>query len=135
EMFEHEGVRRPLFYGPEDMTLATYHDTVRHRPYIDALLEPDAARFFDVFATHGYSDGAKADTRHDAEAYWNSIKRFGRPYWITEGGSGGHEWPEPVSGGIAPRLHVALAKANVSLFTAWQVNAPPGGASEHDIMA
>lgn len=134
EMFEREGVRRPLFYGPEDMTLATYDDKVRHRPYIDALLQSPAARFFDVFATHGCSDGVNPDGRHNAAAYWKSIKNFGRPYWITEGGSGEHAWPEPVTGGIAPRLHAALVQANVSLFTAWQVNGEAGKSGDHHIM-
>ncbi|MGH8021297.1 MAG: hypothetical protein ACREIA_24055, partial [Opitutaceae bacterium] len=32
EMFESEGVRKPLFFGPEDMTQAAYADAVRHRP-------------------------------------------------------------------------------------------------------
>lgn len=135
EMFEREGVRRPLFFGPEDMTRATYNDQTRHRPYIDALLQPSTARFFDVFATHGYSDGVNPDDRNDAAAYWRSIKRFGRPYWITEGGTGEHQWPAPVTSGIAPRLHTALAEANVSLFTAWQVNGQEGGTSTHHIMA
>ncbi len=135
EMFEREGVRRPLFYGPEDMTRATYNDAERHRPYIDALLQPSTARFFDVAATHGYSDGVSPDDRNDAASYWNAIKGFGRPYWITEGGTGGHSWPEPVTNGIAPRLHTALTRANVSLFTAWQVNGIKGEQSQHHIMS
>jgi O-glycosyl hydrolase len=134
EMFEREGVRRPLFFGPEDMTAATYDDRKRHRPFIDALLQSPAERFFDVFATHGYSDGVKTDARQNAVAYWGSVRPFGRPYWITEGGSGEHEWPKPVTEGIAPRLHTALARANVSLFTAWQVNGATGENGEHHLM-
>ena len=134
EMFEREGVRKPLFFGPEDMTHATYGDTARHRPFIDALLNSGAARYFDVFATHGYSDGVQADSRNNAVAYWRSIERFGRPYWITEGGSDEHAWPAPVVSGIAPRLHVALTEANVSLFTGWQLTSGPGNATGHHFM-
>jgi O-glycosyl hydrolase len=134
EMFEREGVRRPLFYGPEDMTVATYNDRDRHRPYVDALLQSPAARYFDAFATHGYSDGVNPDGRHNAGEYWKSIKGFGRPYWITEGGSGEHQWPGPVTTGIGPRLHAALVQANVSLFTAWQVNGESGKSGDHHIM-
>ncbi|BET68264.1 hypothetical protein ASA1KI_31820 [Opitutales bacterium ASA1] len=133
-MFEAEGVRKPLFFGPEDMTLANYDDAVRHRPYVDALLESDAARYFDALATHGYSDGVRSDAHNDAVAYWRSVAHLGKPYWITEGGSGEHAWPEPVLTGIAPRLHLALVGANVSLFTGWQLASNEGKASEHEFM-
>ncbi len=134
EMFAAEGVRKPLFFGPEDMTLAHYGDSQRHRPYVDALIGSGAARYFDVLATHGYSDGVRADGNNDAVAYWQSVRHLGLPYWITEGGSGGHAWPEPVTTGIAPRLHIALSRANVSLFTGWQLASSPGQPSDHDFM-
>ncbi|MCF3649398.1 GDSL-type esterase/lipase family protein [Synoicihabitans lomoniglobus] len=121
EMFARERVRQPLFFGPEDMTLATYADEDRHRPYVDALMAPAVAPYFDAFATHGYSDGVNADTRLNMVAYERLVAHFGRPYWITEGASGGHEWPDVMEGGLASRLHVALARANVSLFTGWQL--------------
>ncbi len=134
ERFEAEGVRKPLFFGPEDMTMATYRDEQRHRPFIDALLQPDVAKYFDVFATHGYSDGVRGDGRNTPVGYWESVKSFGRPYWITEGGTGRHTWPSPVARGVGPQLHVALTRANVSLFTGWQLTSNPGRASEHDFM-
>lgn len=135
EMFEAEGVRKPLFFGPEDMTGATYHDEIRHKPFVDALMAPEVARYFDVFATHGYSDGVASDSENDSIAYWESIAHLGYPYWITEGGTGGHIWPEPVTTGIAPRLHTALALSNVSLFTGWQLTgSPEEGGTEHDFM-
>lgn len=134
EMFESEGVRKPLFFGPEDMTMATYADAVRHRPYIDALMQSGAAPYFDALATHGYSDGVRGDRNNSAVAYWESVGHLGKPYWITEGGSGEHAWPAPVTTGIAPRLHHALARANVSLFTGWQLTSNRGQASEHDFM-
>lgn len=134
EMFEAEGVKKPLFFGPEDMTQANYSNEVRHRPYVDALMQPDVKKYFDAFATHGYSDGVNEDDRNSAEAYWNGIKQFGLPYWITEGGSGEHEWPRPLIDGIAPRLHAALAKGNVSLFTGWQLTDEPHISSHHEFM-
>ena len=134
EMFAAEGVRKPLFFGPEDMTRATYADAVRHQPYVDALMQPAVEAYFDVFATHGYSDGVQGDERENAVAYWQAIKRFGRPYWSTEGGSGDHDWPAPVTSGIAPRLHLALTQANVSLFTGWQLTSGRSKPSHHDFM-
>jgi uncharacterized protein YjdB len=113
-------VDRPLIFGPEDMTLAHY-GTLRHKQYVDALLADDVADYFDIFATHGYTDGVQGGSSLDPAVYWNSIKQFDRPYWITEGGTGGHDWPEPITEGIGSYLHYALAEGNASVFLAWQL--------------
>lgn len=123
--FEKENEQRPIIYGPEDMTMATYKEndrSSRHTPYIDALLEPEIAQYFDVFATHGYTDGVQAGGKLDPKRYWNSIKQFNRPYWITEGGTGGHEWPIPIENGIASYIHHALVDGNVGAFVCWQIS-------------
>jgi glucuronoarabinoxylan endo-1,4-beta-xylanase len=134
EMFESEGVRKPLFFGPEDMSMANYDDEVRHRPFIDALMQPDVARYFDVFATHGYTDGVRGDGSLPPVRYAKSVEQFGRPYWITEGGTGAHTWPDALTKGVAIGLHVALAQANVSLICGWQLSSEPGRASSHEFM-
>lgn len=134
EMFAAEGVTKPLFFGPEDMTKANYADAVRHRPYVDALMQPEVAPYFDVFATHGYSDGVREDDANTPAAYARGIAPFGRPYWITEGGTGSHAWPEVVERGLVARLHVALTRGNVSLFCGWQLSGRPGHANEHNFM-
>lgn len=134
EMFEREGVKKPLFFGPEDMSQANYNSERRHKPYIDALMQPDVRKYFDALATHGYSDGVNTDSEENPVAYWNSVKHLGLPYWITEGGTGDHDWPAPVTTGIAPRLHVALVDANVSLFTGWQLTSTKDDQSYHDFM-
>ncbi len=137
-MYEHEGVERPLIYGPEDMTMARYYpggvggDAARHNPYVDALMEEDTAKYFDIWATHGYSDGVNAGNAMDPAAYWNSIKQFGRPYWITEGGTGGHDWPTPITNGVASHIHHALTGGNVSAFVSWQIT--DGERSTHGLM-
>ena len=125
EQFEKEKKQRPIIYGPEDMTLATYetdNQNGRHTPYVDALMEEDVAPYFDVFATHGYTDGVEAGGRLDPKKYWESIKQFDRPYWITEGGTGGHEWPVPIENGIGSYIHHALEDGNVSAFVCWQIS-------------
>lgn len=126
--FEKEDTARPLIYGPEDMTLATYNPNgqgeTRHTPYVDALLKEDVASYFDIFATHGYTDGVNAGGKLDPEAYWESIKQFNRPYWITEGGTGEHDWPAPITNGIASFIHHALTDGNASAFVAWQISEP-----------
>ncbi len=123
--FEMENAQRPIIYGPEDMTLAIYeprNKNGRHTPYVDALMEEDVAPYFDVFATHGYTDGVEAGGRLDPKRYWESIQSFGRPYWITEGGTGGHEWPVPIENGMASYIHHALVDGNVSAFVCWQIS-------------
>ncbi|HLU93477.1 MAG TPA: hypothetical protein VKZ54_05100, partial [Membranihabitans sp.] len=125
QRFEQEGSARPIIYGPEDMTLATYepdNPTARHSPYVNALMQEEVAPYFDVFATHGYTDGVQAGGRLDPRKYWESIKQFGRPYWITEGGTGGHEWPTPIEDGVASYIHHALVDGHVSAFVCWQIS-------------
>ncbi len=125
QRFEQEGSARPIIYGPEDMTLATYepdNPTARHSPYVNALMQEEVAPYFDVFATHGYTDGVQAGGRLDPKKYWESIKQFGRPYWITEGGTGGHEWPTPIEDGVASYIHHALVDGHVSAFVCWQIS-------------
>lgn len=127
QMYESEGMEKPLFYGPEDMTLASYNpegtsmDDTRHNGYVEALMADDVAPYFDVWATHGYSDGVTAGDKLDAGKYWSRIKQFGRPYWITEGGTGEHAWPTPIMDGVGGQLHYALSEGNVSAFVAWQI--------------
>ena len=132
QAFAAQGVDKPLFFGPEDMTWANY-SSARHKSYVDALMAPEVAKFFDVFATHGYTDGVQAGSTMDPALYWESIKQFDRPYWITEGGTGGHDWPEPIESGISAYLHYALAEGNVSAFEAWQIDGL--NPDEHSIMA
>src|SRR5690606_17643017 len=68
----------------------------------------------------------------DPGKYWESIKQFGRPYWITEGGTGAHEWPAPVRNGVAAHMHHALTGGNVSAFVSWQITDPL--ANTHGLM-
>lgn len=124
ERFEMEGMQRPIIYGPEDMTLAYYEPDKpqgRHTPYVDALMDEEIAPYFDVFATHGYTDGVQEGGSLDPKRYWESIQHFDRPYWITEGGTGGHEWPAPIEQGIGSYIHHALVDGHVSAFVCWQI--------------
>lgn len=130
QAFDASSIDRPIIFGPEDMTLA-YYGTLRHNAYVDALMANDVEGYFDVFATHGYTDGVQGGGTLDPAVYWNSIKQFGRPYWITEGGTGGHDWPTPITSGIGAYLHYALEAGNASAFVAWQLQ---GLADEHNVI-
>lgn len=59
------------------------------------------------------------------------IEDTGKPLWITEGGTGGHHWPEPLTG-IAAAIYNAAVYGNVSAFTPWQVTDPH--ANTHGMM-
>lgn len=125
QRFEQEGTQRPIIYGPEDMTLATYepqNQSTRHTPYVDALMQEEVVPYFDVFATHGYTDGVQVGGSLDPKKYWESVMQFGRPFWITEGGTGGHDWPVPIEDGVASYIHHSLVDGHVSAFVCWQIS-------------
>ena len=103
-------------YGPETMTGFNWANA--NPMYVKA-----AGEQLDVFATHGYSDGFNADNSAKSSwDFWNLVKDQGRPYWVTEGGTGGHDWPKPVNG-MAMCLHNALVYGNASAVMPWQVTA------------
>jgi len=94
---------------------------------------PGALAALDVFASHGYEDGVKAEmSATSSRRFWDLIKDTGKPFWITEGGTGGHDWPEPIQNGIGNALHNALAAGNCSAFVPWQIT--ENRKSTHGIM-
>lgn len=131
EQLEAEGYRHVLIYGPETMTGGYF--TASNRVYLDAYMSnPRAAAQIDVFATHGYTDGFTADLSQDASAQFRElVADLGRPYWVTEGGTGGHEWPEPLTG-VAAAAHYAFVSGHASAFVPWQVTGFE--ASTHELM-
>ena len=107
-------------FGPETMTgfnwpgaNPSYLKAIKDDPYLQKRLG--------VYATHGYSDGFNADNSAKSSwDFWNLVKGDGRPYWVTEGGTGGHDWPAPVDG-VAMCLHNALVAGNASAVVPWQI--------------
>jgi O-glycosyl hydrolase len=55
-----------------------------------------------------------------------------KPFWITEGGTGGHDWPAPIQQGVGNALHNALVAGNCSAFVPWQIT--EGNKSIHALM-
>ena len=83
---------------------------------------PQALAALGVFATHGYEDGVKDElSANSSRRFWDLIKDTGKPFWITEGGTGGHDWPEPIQKGVGNALHNALVAGNCSAFVPWQI--------------
>ena len=122
EAMQKAGLGDVLLFGPEDMT-GHLHDQGT-KGMIEAILrDPKAKAQLDVFATHGYEDGVKADmSENSSRRFWEFVKSEGKPYWVTEGGTGSHDWPKPVVQGVALAAHNALAAGNASAFVPWQVS-------------
>lgn len=116
--FAKEGERLPPLFAPETMT----HDVEGNRAYLEALFRrPLVAEHLAALATHGYVDGYKSDEDPDSPARFLKLARpFGKPVWVTEGGTGLHEWPEPIHG-IGTALINTLVRGNAALVTPWQV--------------
>jgi glucuronoarabinoxylan endo-1,4-beta-xylanase len=122
EMLDGEGYKHVRTFGPETMTSHLYEGGTG--PYVKAVLgSPKARDAVGVFATHGDEDGVKAETSAGpARRFWELVKDAGKPFWITEGGTGGHDWPAPIQkGGVAVGLHNALVGGNCSAFVPWQI--------------
>jgi len=132
EMLDAEGYGHVKIFGPETMTSHMYEGGTGS--YVKAIVEnPKALKSLDVFATHGYEDGVKAEMSATSSGrFWDMIKNTGKPFWITEGGTGGHDWPEPIQNGIGNALHNALVAGNCSAFVPWQIT--EGRKSTHGIM-
>lgn len=124
DALEKAGHGQVLIFGPEDMTGHNYAGGTKS--YVDEFMKnPAAKRHLDRFATHGYTDGVVADTSQDSSAkFWELIKPFNKAYWMTEGGTKGHTWPEPIRSGIAQAIHNAVVGGNASAFVPWQISEP-----------
>jgi O-glycosyl hydrolase len=132
EMLNAEGYGHVKTFGPETMTSHLYEGGTGS--YVKAIKDnPSASAALNVFATHGYEDGVKAEmSATSSRMFWDLIKDTGKPFWITEGGTGGHDWPEPIQKGIGNALHNALVAGNCSAFVPWQIT--ENRKSTHGIM-
>jgi len=118
ETLDAEGYQQVKIFGPETMTSHMYEGGTGS--YVKAIKANPRA--LDVFATHGYEDGVRGEmSATSSGVFWNLIKDTGKPFWITEGGTGNHEWPAPIHKGIGNALHNALVAGNCSAFVPWQI--------------
>ncbi len=96
-LLDEEGLTQVKLFAPETMTSFNWVGGP-NRNYIRRLCEVPAAFEKLIFATHGYADGFTADVSKNSSAqFWELIRDKGKPYWMTEGGTGGHDWPAPVA--------------------------------------
>lgn len=117
-MFAHEGEKPPQIYGPEHMT----YDIQGNQMYMGAIAaKPAAMAVLGAIASHGYIDGYVTDKSPDsAAAFKNLAAPYGKKIWMTEGGTGDHEWPAPLHEIGASFLN-ALVEGDASLMTPWQI--------------
>lgn len=121
EMLNMAGFREVKIFGPETMTSHLYEGGTSS--YVKAIKNnPGALAALDVFATHGYEDGIVPEmSAAPSRMFWDLIADTGKPFWITEGGTGGHDWPAPIRRGIGNAIHNALVAGNCSAFVPWQI--------------
>jgi glucosylceramidase len=74
EMLEREGLGKVKLFGPETMT--SHNWSTANPLYAQKLMgDPQVAKHFDVFATHGYTNGFDADKAQGSSSeFWNLIK-------------------------------------------------------------
>ena len=132
EMLDAEGYKNVKIFGPETMTSHLYEGGTG--TYVQIIKnDPKALAALGIFATHGYEDGVKGEMEaNSSRTFWELVKDTNKPFWITEGGTGDHTWPAPITNGIGNTLHNALAAGNCSAFLPWQVSEP--SETEHAFM-
>lgn len=121
EALEEAGLGDILIFAPEDMTGHLYQGGTS--TMVEVLMTGPSAEHIDRLATHGYTDGVVADVSEESSAkLWELIEKYDKPYWMTEGGTKGHDWPEPVKSGVAQAIHNSLVGGNASAFVPWQIS-------------
>jgi len=135
ERLEADGHGEVLVFGPETMTHRIHRGGTGG--FIEAIYGSEAAtEAIDRFATHGYTDGIQQDMSASSNGKLvAALEKAGaeEPVWMTEGGTGSHEWPEVFSlEGLPVGIHNALVAGGVSAFVPWQISG--GEASSHNII-
>ncbi|HUG12084.1 MAG TPA: hypothetical protein VMM36_13780 [Opitutaceae bacterium] len=117
-MFRHENVEKPRIFGPEHMT----HAAEDNRKYLDAIFsQPEGEQLIDALASHGYVDGVRMDSRPESPAAFAQFsEKYQKPVWMTEGGTGSHEWPAALNQ-IGVMMMTSLTTGNASLIAPWQI--------------
>lgn len=118
QTFREQGEVLPRLFAPETMS----HDVLGNRAYLDALLRgPNGPRRVHALAVHGYVDGYATDRDPASPRRFAELAApYGRAVWFTEGGTGGHDWPEPLDG-MAMSIVNAVTSGGASLLLPWQV--------------
>ena len=101
---QKEGMGSTRIFGPESMTGFNWNGGP-NRLFVQSLRSSKPAlEALSVFATHGYADGFQADvTKNSSAQFWELIKETGKPCWVTEGGTGSHQWPARIGAGASAR--------------------------------
>jgi glucuronoarabinoxylan endo-1,4-beta-xylanase len=132
---EKEGLAKIKIFGPESMTGFNWQGGPNQLFVKAVQANPAAFKALSVFATHGYEDGFKADvTKNSSAQFWDLVKNTGKPCWVTEGGTGNHQWPAPISDkGVGAAIHNSFVAGQASAFVPWQY--VEGGQSIHALMS
>jgi len=121
QAFAREGENLPRLFAPETMM----QDDGGNRAYLRALFASKAvSAHLHALAVHGYVDGYKADRDPRSPRRFSELASgYGKPLWVTEGVTGGHDWPAPLDG-VGAALMNALGAGHAALVTPWQAVDP-----------
>ena len=117
DIFRREHETLPRLFAPETMT----HDDAVNRIYLEALFSgARPGQHVHALASHGYVDGYRSDDAPESAArFYQLAKRYQKRVWMTEGATGGHDWPEPLHQ-LGSSLLNSLVAGHASLVTPWQ---------------
>lgn len=117
-LLDSNGFDDVLIFGPEHMT-SSVQETMN---FVNGIMEdPLAAPYFDVVATHGYTDGVQADSNpQSANTLFNQWRKYPLQYWMTET-SGEPVTYEGALDGVAGSIHNSLVGGRASAYVYWQL--------------
>lgn len=118
QAFAREGENLPRLFAPETMM----QDDAGNRAYLQALFGPGGVgAHLRALAVHGYVDGYKTDRDPRSPGrFFELASGYGKPLWVTEGGTGDHDWPAALDG-VGAALMNALGPGHATLVAPWQV--------------
>jgi len=117
--FEKEGIKDKVkLFGAEDMTYTP------DAWLTNVLKDPEAGKYLDVFAVHGYTDGIQADLGKPGD--WMKISAAavpaGKKVWMTETSGPSQNWDDGGAWGVAKAMMQAIRYGAISGWTYWMTN-------------
>jgi glucuronoarabinoxylan endo-1,4-beta-xylanase len=112
--FRREGLETKLF-GPEHMGSVKWNQAF----FAELLDDADAAQYLDIYAVHGYLDGATPDYG-SADGWVGLFERAraaGKSLWMTETSDKQSGWRKAIT--TAKAMHLALKHGKINAWVYW----------------
>jgi O-glycosyl hydrolase len=113
ERFHEEGLQTKIF-GPEHMGSYSWNTEL-----FEAVLDdPEARKYLDIYAVHGYQDGVNPSTG-TATGWVNMdqrVREYGKQLWMTETSGGEGNWDSDFDMGYTLMLSLKYGKINAWVY-------------------